>query len=60
MVVTDWHDSPRFHVARTEPGDRRTPSGRPVAPGGWRRAVVGLVVGAVTGLAALLARRRGD
>lgn len=35
--------------------------GRPVAPGGWRRAIVGLVIGLLAGaaVAALLPRERG-
>lgn len=28
---------------------RRSASGRPVAPGGWRRALVGVLVGACVG-----------
>ena len=37
---------------------RLTDSGRPVAAGGWRRAVVGLAVGATAGAMALVALRR--
>ena len=36
---------------------RMTESGRPVAAGGWRRAVVGLAVGAAAGAIALVALR---
>lgn len=38
-----------------------TATGRPIAPGGWRRAVVGVLVGAVVGvLAVVTGRPRGD
>lgn len=44
-------------MRRTTPTVTLTDTGRPVAAGGWRRALVGLVVGAVAGAAALVARR---
>lgn len=36
---------------------RRTTSGRPVAAAGWRRGLIGLVVGATAGALLLVARR---
>lgn len=40
----------------TNPEPITTPGGRIVAPGGWRRAVTGLVVGAAAGIVHRLAR----
>lgn len=34
-----------------------TPTGRPIAPGGWRRAIVGVVVGALVGVVAAVTHR---
>lgn len=34
-----------------------TPTGRPIAPGGWRRALVGVVVGVVVGAVAVVTQR---
>ena len=38
----------------------RTASGRHVAPGGWRRSVVGVLVGVVAGALALVTMRSTD
>ncbi|MBY5161242.1 hypothetical protein [Salsipaludibacter albus] len=40
----------------TNPEPIRTPGGRVVAPGGWRRAVTGIAVGVVAGAVHRLAR----
>ncbi len=40
----------------TNPEPIRTPGGRVVAPGGWRRAVTGIAVGALAGLVHRAAR----
>lgn len=36
------------------------PHGRPVAPGGWRRIVIGVLVGVLAGAAIALAMPRDD
>lgn len=48
-------DSTASSPASTEP--IRSPTGREVAPGGWRRAVTGIAVGVAAGLLHRAARR---
>lgn len=55
-MTTVRREDPGVEVGTVERRARRTQSGRPIAAGGLRRAVVGLLVGAAAGALALLAR----
>lgn len=48
------------HLAQVMVLSPVSPTGRPIAPGGWRRAVVGVLVGVAVGALAVVTARDGD